>query len=153
MVTLLRMLEDAQAKLERQMRENAELRLHMKELQMMDKAIPPIGQPQDCAAVEDQSLAEQNVKLRAEVKAAYSELAELKQSMAMKDRKIAQLQSRNTLIMGEHGSPDKLASMRVRQNSMRANSSLCQSVGHVPEGHFASHLPEISSEVDLKISL
>ena len=32
MGTLLRMLEESQTKLEQQMRENAELRLHMKEL-------------------------------------------------------------------------------------------------------------------------
>ena len=38
MATLLRMLEESQSKLEQQMQENAELRLHMKELQMMDRA-------------------------------------------------------------------------------------------------------------------
>ena len=100
MATLLRMLEESQSKLEQQMRENAELRLHMKELQMVDRAPSQFSQPQDSAASEsDSSLAGQNKKLKAEVKAAYSELAELKQTIAMRDRKIAQLQSRQTAIM------------------------------------------------------
>ena len=99
MTTLLRMLEESQGKLEQQMRENAELRLNLKELEMIDRTQVPMGQPQDSAKEEDNSLAGQNKKLKAELKAAYSELAELKQQLAMKDRKISQLQSRNTAQM------------------------------------------------------
>ena len=38
MTTLLRMLEESQLKIEQQMRENAELRLHMREMQLIEKA-------------------------------------------------------------------------------------------------------------------
>ena len=43
MSTLLRMLEESQGKLEHQMRENAELRLNLKELEMIDRNQVPMG--------------------------------------------------------------------------------------------------------------
>ena len=43
MSTLLRMLEESQGKLEQQMRENAELRLNLKELEMIDRNQVPMG--------------------------------------------------------------------------------------------------------------
>ena len=107
-------------KLELQMRENTELRLHMKELQLADRAQPGSEQPQDDFPVKDSSLEAQNKKLKAEVKAAYSELAEVKQSIAMKDRRIAQLQSKNTVIMSQAGNAESVYATQKGSSGSRA---------------------------------
>ena len=65
-------------------------------------------QPQDGFVEPSESreggMQTQNRKLKVELKVAYSELAELKQTLAMKDRKIANLQSRNTVLTVEQQS-------------------------------------------------
>ena len=89
------------------MRENTELRLQLKEMEMIDRVQQVVNaskQPQDNGYEDpnspdlDGGLGKQNRKLKAELKVAYSELAELKQTLAMKDRRIAHLQSKNAIL-------------------------------------------------------
>ena len=81
MTFLLKMYEDSQKKLEEQLRENTTLRLHLKDLEMAEKLCEMAGsgtaQPQDLMD-ENNNYKTKNEQIKQELKAAYSEIAELK---------------------------------------------------------------------------
>lgn len=96
------MYEESQRKLEEQIRENTDLRLRLQEFEIAEQVqlISSTPQPQDLLNANN-SMKSKNDQLKYELKAAYCEIAELKQLMAMKDRKIGALQSKNTVLTME----------------------------------------------------
>ena len=104
MTQLLRMYEESQQKLEAQIRENTEVRLKLQEHEMADERQITSGvpQPQDLLD-QNQSVKMKNEQLKRELKTAYGEIAELRQTLAMRDRKIGQLQSKLTVQAMESG--------------------------------------------------
>ena len=56
-------------------------------------------QPQDDFLDKKERDRNTQEKLKTELKQAYSEIAELKQALTMKERKIGQLQSKNTVLL------------------------------------------------------
>ena len=86
--------------MEQKKRENTELRVRMKVLQMADSPHSQTGNPEYRQTPQDEAkLADENKKLKADVKAAYSEIEELRQSVAKKDLRIALLATRSRTLM------------------------------------------------------
>ena len=135
MQTILRMYEESQRKLEDQIRENTTIRLKLKEYEMSEQIqlLSQTDQPQDLHN-RNSNMKGQNDKLKNELKAAYCEIAELKQALAMKERKIGSLQQKNAMLALESSNQ-----MVEAQELGRFSLPL------VERNNSANHLPELNN--------